>query len=89
MVLSSAKADLLEIQAYTLEIWSDVKVLELQDLIDDTFNPPLAFSPFVGRNTNGKNIYAKVLGKLPFIMMYTVDEKYIRITKVIHTERNR
>ncbi len=40
MVLSSAKADLLEIQAYTLEIWSDVKVLELQDLIDDTFNPP-------------------------------------------------
>lgn len=88
LVLSSAREDLLQIQIYTLEVWGDRKVIELQELMDTTMSD-LVRSPFMGRKTNSKNLYAKVLGKLPFIMMYTVDDDFICVTKIIHSSRRR
>ena len=88
LVLNSARANLLEIQAYTLEMWGGAKVLELQDVIKDTFTF-FAFSPFVGRKTSGKNLYVNTLGCLPLVVVYKVSDTHIRIVKVIHMKRNR
>lgn len=87
-VRSSARADLFEIQKYTQDNWGLSKVIELEDLVDDTFSR-LALSPYIGRKTNSKNVFAYTLGKLPFVMVYKLDETHIYINKIIHTKRNR
>ena len=87
-VRSSAQADLFEIQKYTLDTWGLPKLIELQDLVDNTFYR-LVSSPFIGRKTNSPEVLAHTLGKLPFMMIYKVDDKYIYINKIIHTKRNR
>lgn len=88
LVLSSADADLCKIQTYTREMWGGLKVIELQSIVDTTLGL-LAFSPFVGRKINKRDAYALVLGKLPFVMIYKVDDEFVRIIQVIHTKRNR
>ena len=87
-VLSSAQKDLYQIQIYTFEMWGNSKVIELQDIVDNAYHL-LTFSPSVGKKIKIKNTYALVLGKLPFVMIYKIDDEYIYISQFIHTKRNR
>jgi len=87
-VRSKARFDLFEIQKYTQEFWGDSKVIELQNLIDATFSL-LLFSPRIGRKTNRRHSYAYTLSKLPFVMLYSFNEKFLYINKIIHTKQNR
>jgi len=87
-VLSSAQKDLYKIQTYTFKMWGDLKAVELQNIVDSAYRF-LTFSPFVGKKTKFKNTYALVLGKLPFVMIYKVDDDYIYISQFIHTKRKR
>ncbi len=87
-VLNSAQNDLYKIQTYTFEMWGDSKAIELQNIVDSAYSF-LTFSPFVGKKTKFKNTYALVLGRLPFVMIYKLDDDYIYISQFIHTKRNR
>ena len=87
-VLNSAQKDLYKLQTYTFEMWGNFKVVELQDIVESAYSF-LTFSPFAGKKTNSKNTYALVLGKLPFVMIYKLDDNYIYISQFIHTKRNR
>lgn len=88
VLLRRAKSDLLEIQKYTQEVWGDTKVLELQELIQNSFQL-ISFSPFAGRVTRNSSIFVKVVHKVPFIIVYEVSDTYIYIVSITHTKRNR
>ncbi len=88
LVLNSAQQDLYKIQSYTNEVWGNLKAVELQMIIDRAYTR-LVFSPFVGRRTNKKDTFVLTLGKLPFVMIYKIDDEFIYITQVIHNKRNR
>jgi plasmid stabilization system protein ParE len=88
LLLSRAKADLLEIQAYTKTTWGKAKTDELLVVFNDTVQS-IAFSPYFGRPTRDKDVFVRTFKKLPIVIVYEFDDKYIRIIKITHTKRDR
>lgn len=87
-ILSSAQTDLVQIQAYTFEVWGAEQVEELQKELKKVWFR-IAVSPFIGRKTNKDGVFACALGRLPFVLLYQVDDTYVYVVAVIHTKRKR
>lgn len=87
-VLSRAEIDLFDIEIHTHKTWGSDKVEEMLKEMNRTFEI-IASSPFLGRTTRNKNVFVKTLTKLPFVVVYKINDNVISIVQITHTKRNR
>jgi plasmid stabilization system protein ParE len=82
-----AEADLVAIIQQTKSEWGD----EQAKLLKVRFQSALVFLsefPHCGRATRRPSVYARVIPKLPFVILYKLDKETITILQIKHTKRD-
>jgi len=83
-----AHNELLHIIDYTKTEWGREQAGKLVDIFEQAIFA-LARSPKLGRKVRRKNVYVRVLSKVPFVILYEFDEEEVFINQVIHMSRRR
>lgn len=83
----SAQDDLRHIFYYTKTKWGNAKAIVLKDQIRLTAEL-LALFPDSGRKTNKNNVLVKVVPRLPFLIVYKMEEKnVVLIIQILHQKQ--
>lgn len=82
------KKSIAEIADYTEQEWGKSKRIELIKQIAESFETILQF-PHNAKFDLDLGLHYKILSKLPFIIVYSVETDFIRVVKIIHMKRNR
>ena len=80
--------DVAKIVTYTKIEWGIAQADKIVDIFEQTTRF-LSESPKIGKRVRRKNVYALVLSKVPFVVVYEMKGQDVIVNKVIHMSKRR
>ncbi len=88
IVSKRAEKDISDIKIFTIEQWGEVKSSITGRELKLAFNFLSEF-PYCGQPVERKNVFARVVPQLPFVILYRYTSEKVTVLRIIHTKRNR
>lgn len=88
IVSKRAEKDIYDIKIFTIEQWGEVKSSATARELKLAFYF-LSNFPDCGQPVERRNVYARVVPRLPFVVLYRRNLKTITILRIIHNKRKR
>ncbi len=88
IVSKRAQKDVSDIKILSIEQWGDVTASTTAQELKNTLYFLSEF-PDCGQTVERKNVYARVVPRLPFVILYRRNLEIITILRILHNKRKR